>query len=60
MDKAITTVLLTIAGVMSVMVILNALYPALNRSTSAVTAAATTASERIKSQPSIIHAPWES
>ena len=59
MDKAITTVLLTIAGVMSVMVILNALYPALNRSTSAVTAAATTASERIKSQPSIIHAVGE-
>ena len=33
MDKAITTVLLTIAGVVSVLVIMNALYPAIGRGT---------------------------
>ncbi len=59
MDKAITTILLTIAGVVSVMVIMNSIYPALGRSTSAVIDAASTAGERIKSQLSIIHAAGE-
>lgn len=59
MDKAITTILLTIAGVVSVMVIMNAIYPALGRSTSAVIDAAGTAGERIRSQLSIIHAAGE-
>ncbi len=59
MDKAITTILLTIAGVVSVMVIMNSIYPALGRSTSAVIDAAGTAGERIRSQLSIIHAAGE-
>ena len=59
MDKAITTVLLTIAGVVSVMVIMNSMYPAIGRSTSAVIAAADTADERIRSQVAIIHAVGE-
>ena len=54
MDKAITTVLLTIAGVVSVLVIMNSMYPALGRSTSAITTAAAKAGERIKSRLSII------
>lgn len=59
MDKAITTVLLTIAGVVSVLVIMNSMYPALGRSTSAITTAAAKAGERIKSRLSIIHAAAE-
>ena len=59
MDKAITTVLLTIAGVVSVLVIMNALYPAIGRGTGAITTAAANAGERIKSKVSIIHAAGE-
>lgn len=59
MDKAVTTVLLTIAGVVSVMVIMNSIYPAIGRSTGAVIDAASTADERIRSQLSIIHAAGE-
>ncbi len=59
MDKAITTILLTIAGVVSVMLIMNSIYPALGRSTSAVIDAAGKAGERIQSQLSIIHAASE-
>ena len=59
MDKAITTILLTIAGVVSVMVIMNSIYPAISRSTSAVADAAGSAGDRIRTQLSIIHAAGE-
>ena len=59
MDKAITTVLLTIAGVVSIMAVLNAIFPVIGRSSSAVISAAGKVDDRIKSQIRIVHAAGE-
>lgn len=59
MDKAITTVLLTIAGVVSVLAILNAVYPAISRGSSAVVSVAGKVDDRIKTQIRIVHATGE-
>ena len=59
MDKVIVTVLLTIVGVVSVIAIYNVIYPVIGRSGSAVTTAAGTVDDRIKSQITVVHATGE-
>ena len=51
--------LLTIAGVISAIAIMNAILPAVSRSTNAVTTASNTVDERIKTDISVIHAVGE-
>ncbi len=51
--------LLTIAGVASMMVIFNSVYPAIGRSSSAVASATDKVDERIKSQIRIVHTTGE-
>ncbi len=56
MDKAITTALLIIAGVVCVIFVFNSVYPMINRSSQAMTSMAETVDERMKSRISIVHA----
>ncbi len=51
--------LLTIAGVISAIAIMNAVYPAVTRSTGAVASASDAVDERIKTDISVIHAVGE-
>ena len=51
--------LLTIAGVIAAIAIMNAIYPAVTRSSSALTAASSTVDERIKTNIEIVHAVGE-
>ena len=55
MDKVIVTVLLIIGGVVAAFAILNGVYPALERSSSAINTAANQVDEQIKSQIEIIN-----
>jgi archaeal flagellar protein FlaG len=55
MDKVIVTVLLIIGGVVAAFAILNGVYPAIERSTSAINSAANQVDEQIKSQIEIIN-----
>lgn len=54
MDKVVVTILLLVAGIVCSLVIFNAVYPAINRSTSAITAMSSNIDDRIKSQVEII------
>ena len=56
MDKAITTALLIIAGVVSMIFVFNSVYPMLNRSGQAMVSMAEQVDERMKSRISIVHA----
>jgi flagellar protein FlaG len=56
LEKAIATVLLTVAGVVAVMAVLNALTPAIARTSSAIVASADGVDNRISTQIEIIHA----
>ena len=56
MDKAITTALLVIAGVICIMFIFNSVYPAVNRSSQAMVSMSETLNERMKSRINIVHA----
>jgi len=51
--------LLTIAGVIAAIAIMNAIYPAVTRSSSALTAASATVDERIKTNIEIVHVVGE-
>ena len=51
--------LLTIAGVIAAIAIMNAIYPAVTRSSSALTAASSSIDERIKTNIEIVHAVGE-
>lgn len=53
-DKAIVTVLLIIGGVVASLAIFNGIYPAITRSSSAITSATTKLSDRIESRVEII------
>jgi archaellum component FlaF (FlaF/FlaG flagellin family) len=55
-EKAITTVLLIIAGVVCMAFIFNSVYPMINRSSQAMTSMADQVDERMKSRISIVHA----
>lgn len=55
MDKAITTALLIIAGVISIMVLFNSVYPAISRSSAAMVSMSETIDDRMKSRINIVH-----
>lgn len=55
MDKVIVTVLLIVAGVVTTLAVFNGIYPAINRSTGAITNATVKISDRIESRIEIIH-----
>lgn len=59
MDKAITTALLIIAGMVATVFIFNSVYPMVNRSSSAMVSMADKIDERMKSRVSIVHAANE-
>lgn len=56
MEKAITTSLLIIAGVICMVFVFNSVYPMINRSSSAMVSMADTIDERMKSRINIVHA----
>ncbi len=56
MDKAITTALLILAGVVCMIFVFNSVYPMINRSSAAMTSMADTVDDRMKSRISIVHA----
>jgi archaellum component FlaF (FlaF/FlaG flagellin family) len=55
-DKAITTALLIIAGVVCMIFVFNSVYPMINRSSQAMTSMAEQVDERMQSRISIVHA----
>jgi len=55
-EKAITTALLIIAGVICMIFVFNSVYPMINRSSSAMVSMADTIDERMKSRINIVHA----
>jgi hypothetical protein len=55
-DKAITTALLIIAGVVCMIFVFNSVYPMLNRSSQAMVSMSEQIDERMKSRISIVHA----
>ena len=56
MDKAITTALLIIAGVISMIFVFNSVFPMVNRSSQAMVSMADTIDDRMKSRINIVHA----
>ncbi len=56
MDKAITTALLIIAGVVCMIFVFNSVYPMVNRSSQAMVSMAEHVDERMKSRINIVHA----
>jgi len=54
MDKVIVTIFLLIAGIVCSLVVFNAVYPAINRSTAAISTMSANVDDRIKSQIEII------
>jgi hypothetical protein len=55
-DKAVTTALLIIAGVVCMIFVFNSVYPMVNRSSQAMVSMAEKVDERMKSRISIVHA----
>ena len=55
MDKAITTALLILAGVVSMIFVFNSAYPMINRSSDAMVSMAEKIDDRMKSRVSIVH-----
>lgn len=56
MDKAITTALLIIAGVVCMIFVFNSVYPMVNRSSQAMVSMSAQVDERMKSRVNIVHA----
>ena len=56
MDKAITTALLIIAGVISMVFVFNSVYPMVNRSSAAMVSMSEQVDDRMKSRINIVHA----
>ncbi|MDD5127428.1 MAG: hypothetical protein PHR43_04975 [Dehalococcoidales bacterium] len=56
MEKAITTALLIIAGVVCMIFVFNSVYPMVNRSSHAMVSMAETIDDRMKSRINIVHA----
>lgn len=59
MDRAITAILFTIAGIVSAVFVFNAIYPAANRGSSAIVSIAGKIEERIENYIEIIHSVGE-
>lgn len=60
MDKAISTALLTVAGIIAMLAVFNAVLPAINRTSGAVITASGVVDERIQTDISIVHATGKS
>jgi archaeal flagellar protein FlaG len=56
MDKAICTVIITVASIAAIITVLNALMPAVSRTNSAIVASADSVDSRISTSLDIIHA----
>jgi archaellum component FlaF (FlaF/FlaG flagellin family) len=56
LEKAITTALLIIAGVVCMIFVFNSVYPMVNRSSQAMVSMAEQVDERMKSRISVVHA----
>lgn len=56
MDKAVTTALLIVAGVICMIFVFNSVYPMVNRSSQAMVSMAETIDSRMKSRINIVHA----
>ncbi len=56
MEKAIATVILTVAGITAIVAVLNALMPAISRTSGSLVASADSVDSRISTQIEIIHA----
>ena len=56
MDKAVTTALLIIAGVVCMVMVFNSVYPMVNRSSAAMVSMADKIDDRMKSRISVVHA----
>ena len=56
MDKAITTALLIVAGVVCMIFVFNSVYPMINRSSQAMVSMSETIDERMKSRINTVHA----
>jgi hypothetical protein len=56
MEKAIATVIITVASIAAIMTVLNALMPAISRTNSSIVSAADSVDSRISTQLDIIHA----
>jgi len=59
MDKVLSTILLMVAAVVSVTLVINAVYPAITSSSGALGSASARMDERMRSQIEIIHASGE-
>ena len=59
MEKTIVTSMLILAGVVSAVLIFNAVFPALGKSSAAVASMTSTVSDRVRSQVEIIHVTGE-
>ena len=59
MDKAISTILITIASVVSMLVVINAVLPAVSRSSGSIVSAGSALDDRIKSNVEVVHATGE-
>jgi len=59
MDKVLSTVLLVVAAVVTVVMVINAVYPAVGESASALSSVSAKTADRVKSQFQIIHATGE-
>jgi flagellar protein FlaG len=60
MEKAIATIMITIASVVAIMVIVNAMMPTIQRTSSAVVGSASAVDDRLKSEIQIIHVTGQS
>jgi hypothetical protein len=56
LDKAVTTALLVIAGVVCMIFVFNSVYPMVNRSSQAMVSMAEQVDERMKSRINVVHA----
>ncbi|HZP56759.1 MAG TPA: hypothetical protein VFC53_04300 [Dehalococcoidia bacterium] len=56
MDKAITTIMLTIAAIVAVVAVVNAVLPSVGRTTGALISTSSVVEDRIASQVEIVHA----
>ena len=59
MEKVLSTVLLVVASIVTVVMVINAVYPAVGMSTSSLSSASAKAADKVKSQINIIHATGE-
>lgn len=59
MDKVLATVLMIVASVISVVIVINVVYPAITSSAGSINSASSLMGDRIRSQIEIIHATGE-